>query len=168
VFARLAELRPTFVVVANLDDTASEFVNRTSGARLSGPAAAAAFEAGLVRTLLRLREAGVPAVLIRDNPKPRKDVLSCLYRGGAAACDRRRVEALHPEGVDLRAARATGTPLWDLTDIACSPTICPALVKGEDGRPLVVYRDDNHFGARYVATLAPALGRAWDANPPRR
>lgn len=168
VFARLAEARPAFVVIANLDDTGSEFVDRSTGARLSGPAAAAAFEAGLQRTLQRLRDAGVPAVLLRDNPKPRKDVLNCLYRGGGAACDRPRAEALPAEGPEQRVARATGTPLWDLADAACGPTACPALRMGDDGRPLVVYRDDNHFGARFVVTLAPALGRAWDAAPPRR
>ncbi|MBP6320106.1 MAG: acyltransferase [Rubrivivax sp.] len=172
VFARLAEARPAFVVVANLDDAASEFVDRATGVRLSGPAAAAAFDAGLQRTLQRLRAAGVPAVLLRDNPKPRKDVLNCLYRGGGAgagaACDRPRAEALPAEGADGRAARATGTPLWDLADAACGPTACPALRTGADGRTLVVYRDDNHFGARFVVTLAPVLGRAWDAAPPRR
>jgi hypothetical protein len=119
VFAKLAEVRPAFVVIANLDDAASEFVDRATGARLAGAAAAAAFEAGLQRTLQRLRDAGVPAVLARDNPKPRKDVLNCLYRGGGATCDRPRTEALPAEGPEQRIARATGTPLWDLTDAAC-------------------------------------------------
>lgn len=113
VFAKLAEVRPAFVVIANLDDAASEFVDR-------------------------------------------------------ATCDRPRTEALPAEGPEQRIARATGTPLWDLTDAACGHASCPALLTGVDGRPLVVYRDDNHFGARFVVTLAPALGRAWDAAPPRR
>ncbi|MBL8314794.1 MAG: acyltransferase [Rubrivivax sp.] len=168
VFASLARSKPSFVVIANLDDHASEFVDRRTGERLSGAAAAAAFEAGLVRSLRRLRELGVPAVVMRDNPKPRKDVLSCLYRGGAAACDRPRAEAVPADSVDQRAARATGTPLWDLSDAACGSSTCPALWRDEDGSPLVVYRDDNHFGARFVARLAMDLGRAWDANPPQR
>ena len=167
VFARLAEVRPAFVVIANLNDPAGELIDRDTGARQSGAAAVAAFEAGLQRTLQRLREAGVPAVLMRDNPKPRKDVLNCLYRGGGASCDHPRAQALPAGGPEERVARVTGTPLWDLADASCGPASCPALVKGDDGRPLVVYRDDNHFGARFVATLGTALGRAWDAAPPR-
>ena len=64
--------------------------------------------------------------------------------------------------------RTTGTVLWDLSDAICGPTACPALVPGDDGRPIVVYRDDHHLSARYAARLAPAMGQAWDAAPPRR
>lgn len=169
VFAQLAVLRPAFVVLANFDDASAEFVDRTTGARLAGAAAAAAYETGLVRTLERLRATGVPAVVLRDNPRPRPDLLGCLYGGAPPrACDHDRLLARPAGGTELRAAHATGTVLWDLSDAICGPTACPALVPGDDGRPIVVYRDDHHLSARYAARLAPAMGQAWDAAPPRR
>jgi hypothetical protein len=40
------------------------------------------------------------------------------------------------------------------------------VVTAAGGRLQVVYRDDDHLTASFAATLAPALERAWAAQPP--
>ena len=163
VFSRVVAMRPALVVVSNLIDDETVLVDRATGQPLRGAAAAAAFEAGLERTLRRLQLAGVPAVLIRDNPRPRRDVLDCLYSSpDAARCERARADALPADGLDVRAARAAGAAVWDLSDDICGPRSCPAVVPGSTSTaPLVVYRDDNHLTATFAATLGAALVRRW-------
>ena len=168
VFARLATLRPALVVVSNLIDGETDIVSRADGRLLQGDDAAAAFDAGLTSTLRRLRAAGVPVVMLRDNPRPRRDVMNCLYASpDPGRCERLRVEALPSDARDLRAARAAGVPVWDLGSAICGPVSCPVLATvGEPPRAQVVYRDDNHLTASFAASLAPELERVWAADPP--
>lgn len=167
VFGRLAALRPALVVVSNLIDDDTVVVDRASGQKLRGAAASVAFEAGLVRTLRRLHDAGVPVVLMRDNPRPRKDVLDCLYASAdPALCARKRSDALPGDALDLRAARAAAVPVWDLGESICGPQSCPVVTStGSPPRVHVVYRDDNHLSASFAGTLAPALARQWALQP---
>lgn len=168
VMARLGTLRPALVVISNYVDDAAEVVDRRDGQRLSGAAAAAAFDAGLQRTLERLRDADIPVVVLRDTPRPRRRALSCLYASpDPAACARPRAEAWPPDSRDLRVARAAGVPAWDLGGAICAGPTCPVLVQvGERRRLQVVYRDDDHLTAGFMATLTPALERAWADRPP--
>jgi peptidoglycan/LPS O-acetylase OafA/YrhL len=168
VLARVERLRPALVVVSNFVDDAAELVDRSGGGRLTGPPAAATFDAGLQNTLERLRAAGVPVVLMRDNPRPRRGALGCLYASAdPSACARPRAEALPPDARDLRAARAAGVPAWDLGPAICADVRCPVVVPGSlPGAVQVVYRDDDHLTAGFVATLAPALASVWAARPP--
>lgn len=169
VFDRVARRPPAFVVLANFDDDSAVFVDRRTGALLAGADAQREFEAGLARTVQRLRAAGVPLVMLRDNPRPRPGVLACLYRGGGAdPCTRPRAEALPADTPETRVARATGLVMWDLGAAICGATSCPAIDRGADGRLAVRYRDDHHLAASYAATLGPAVGDAWDRAPPRR
>lgn len=168
VMSRLGTLRPALVVVSNLVDDEAELVDRRDGRRLAGAEAAAAFDAGLQRTLERLRDAGMPVVLLRDNPRPRRGALSCLYTSpDPAACARPRDEAWPPDSRDLRVAQAAGVPAWDLGGAICATGTCPVLQQiGEHPRLQVVYRDNDHLTAGFSATLAPALERAWATHPP--
>jgi peptidoglycan/LPS O-acetylase OafA/YrhL len=163
VLDRIASLRPALVLVSNLIDDETVVVDRSDAQLLHGLAASAAFEAGLMRTLARLQATGVPVVLMRDTPRPRRDVLDCLYSTpDPARCARPRAEALVADPMDVRAARRTAVPVWDLSDRICDATNCPAAVPMANGLR-VVYRDDNHLTASFAATLGPALLPMWPA-----
>lgn len=168
VMQRLATLRPALVVISNELDDAAEMVDRASGRRLSGVESAAAFDAGLRRTFERLQAAGIPAVLLRDSPRPHRSALSCLYASpDPQACARPRAEAAPAQSRDVRVANALGVPVWDLGDAICTAQDCPVAVRvGEPQRWQVVYRDKDHLTAGFIGTLAPALDRAWQARTP--
>lgn len=168
VLARLPSLRPALVVVSNELHDANEVVDRGTGQRLAGAAAAAAYDAGLQRTLERLRAAGAPAVLLRDSPRPQRRALSCLYASpDPQVCARPRAQAWPSGDRDARVARAAGIPVWDLGDTICPAGTCPVVVRvGERQRWQVVYRDEHHLTAGFVATLVPALDRAWATRTP--
>ena len=165
VLSRVVGMRPALVVVSNLIDGETVLVDRATGRQLRGAAAAAAFEVGLERTLRRLQLAGVPVALIRDNPRPRREVLDCIYSSpDPARCGRARADALPADGLDVRAARAAGVVVWDLSDDICGPRSCPAVVFSNKSKvPQVVYRDDNHLTATFAATLGGELARRWPA-----
>jgi hypothetical protein len=168
VFARLAALRPALVVVSNLVGGATVIVDRATGERLSGAPAAAAFETGIARTLQRLKDAGLAVVLMRDTPHPKPDATTCLFaQTDLSPCERTRADAAPADAADLRAARAVGVPVWDLSGAICGPERCPLVVSaGAPPRPLVVYRDADHLTASFAATLAPALERLWSTQLP--
>lgn len=158
VFAALARDGFALVIVSNLVDDETELIDRDTGARLRGAAAQQEFKAGLERTLRRLSAMGA-VVLIRDSPRPRPDVLDCLYSGSiAGACERLRREALSQEPADMQAAQAVGVPVWDFSDDICGLQTCP-VVMADGGRSM--YRDDNHLSASFVASLAPAVDMRW-------
>ena len=168
VMSQLGTLRPALVVVSNFINDRTEVVDRRDGQRVAGAQAQAAFDAGLLHTLERLRDAGIPVVLLRDSPRPRRGALSCLYRSpDANACARPRDEAWPPDSRDLRVARDAGIPAWDLGGAICAETTCPVLVPvGARAQLQVVYRDDDHLTAGLSALLTPALERAWAARAP--
>jgi peptidoglycan/LPS O-acetylase OafA/YrhL len=161
VFTALARDGFALVIVANLVDEETELIDRATGARLRGAAAQREFRAGLARSLQRLSAMGA-VVLIRDSPRPRSDVLDCLYSSPSAQrCERLRSEALSNEPIDAQVAQAVGVPVWDFTDDICGLHTCPVMMAGRS-RP--VYRDDNHLSASYVASLVPAVEARWSRN----
>lgn len=168
VMQRLPVLQPALVVISNELDDAAEMVDRDSGERLSGAASAAAFDAGLRRTLERIRAAGIPVVLLRDSPRPHVSVLSCLYASpDPGGCARPRSQAAPEPARDVRVAQALGVPVWDLGDAICNSRDCPVVVPvGEDRRWQVVYRDKDHLTAGFTSMLVPALAREWDRHAP--
>lgn len=163
VFHRLATLKPSLVVVANLIEDATVLIDRRSGERLRGAAAEAEFQAGLVRTLQRLRASGTMVVVIRDTPRPRGDVIECLYASpDPRRCERTRRDATAAAPLDVRAASVAGVPLWDFADNICRAESCPVYLPSQ---ALVVYRDDNHLSASFARSLAPALAQRWPSLP---
>lgn len=167
VLQQVLARRPALVVVSGFVDGAAAVVDRGSGRRRHGADALAAHRDGLARTLARLRAAGVPVVLLRDTPRPRRTALDCLYgQPDPAACARPAHEAWPDGAPDLAAAALAGVPAWDLGPAVCAGGRCPVVVTAAGGRLQVVYRDDDHLTASFAATLAPALERAWAAQPP--
>ena len=163
IFRRIEQLRPEVVIVSNLIEDATVLVDERAG-RMRGREAAKAFTEGLVRTIKLLQHHGAKVVVLRDTPRPRPDILDCLYAtSDPTSCALTRVEATRGPLLDLEAAARTSAIVWDFTDSICTSSTCPVVW----GRPLgIVYRDSNHLAASYVAgQLAVDLARRWDELP---
>lgn len=126
------------------------------GEALRGRADAAALQRGYVRTIRRIRHAGLGAIVIRDTPQAPDDVAECVagHLSDPGACD--FTEPHKPDReFEVRAARETGTPLIDLDPVICPKHKCRAVIKG-----VLVYRDDAHLTADFSRTLAPRFEAA--------
>jgi peptidoglycan/LPS O-acetylase OafA/YrhL len=112
---------------------------------------------GVVRTVHRLRAAGIRVVLIENPARPGGDDrgTGCLINGGSVAqctfTDTPRVGAYE------RAYRRLGgtVPLVRVNTYICPERRC-APILGD----VVVWRDDSHFARTYARLLAPAFVRA--------
>lgn len=104
----------------------------------------------------RLNAAGVPVVVIRDNPWLPLSAPECVEEFGPFA----------PECVAERAAVLGANPLddlddepllatIDLSDSFCDDAVCQPVVGN-----VLVYLDSNHVTATYARTIAPALEEA--------
>jgi hypothetical protein len=125
-----------------------------NGEELGGDEAAEAMEAGYLKTLARLKAAGLGTVVIRDTPASSEDVPSCVSEDiqHLDRCAFARPREWDRE-YDVRAAkRAPGTTLIDLTADICPGEICRAVI----GNALV-YRDKSHLTATFARTLEPML-----------
>jgi len=150
---RLVRERPDLVVVSNgmLGDRYR--VRLSDGRHLSRRASQPKLEAGLARSLRRMRATGAAVVVIRDMAKaPSYDTGACLRRHRDAV-DRCAFRATRPEGLafDARAAeRVDGVTLADPLPVLCPDGRCP-MVAGD----VIVYRNGYHLSATYAETLAP-------------
>ncbi|MDR2453748.1 MAG: acyltransferase, partial [Bifidobacteriaceae bacterium] len=108
----------------------------------------------------RLVEAGVPVLVIKDNPMPYPvNVPNCLdmHRLDVKACDGPRA-AWTPADPWFEAVERLGSPLVSAVDLdggMCRAETCYAVVGG-----VVVFLDASHFTASYVKSLAPQLKAA--------
>ncbi len=135
---------------------------------MRGRDAAQAWSEGFEQLILRLQRAGIGVIVIRDVPRPRPDVLDCIY----AAPDPRRCELSLGEAttippIDAAVAHRTGAVLWDLSGELCPQGRC-SVVRADTQQP--VYRDFNHLTDTEVRRLVPAMAARWarDAAPPRQ
>jgi hypothetical protein len=128
----------------------------SGGDELSGSRAAAAMEAGYVKTLTRIHRAGLRAVVIQDTPASASDVPGCVSEDlqHLQSCAFPRVHNRDKE-FDVRAARtAPGAHLIDINREICPNDLCRAVI----GNALV-YRDKSHLSATFARTLAPGIAR---------
>ncbi|SOC89524.1 Peptidoglycan/LPS O-acetylase OafA/YrhL, contains acyltransferase and SGNH-hydrolase domains [Curtobacterium sp. 314Chir4.1] len=123
-----------------------------------GRSAAEATIAGQVEAWRTATDRGIPVVAIRDNPRPRQDVVACVGAMPAgpttSACDTPR-SAAFPTSDGQREAAARVGPLAhvvDLTRYYCDTTTCPAVIGG-----VLVYRDGSHQTLTFAKTLRPYL-----------
>jgi hypothetical protein len=105
-------------------------------------------------------------VVIRDTPKTRPDVTSCVARAvkrsrpPGRACATRRSASLDRDPA-IAAARAEGSArvrTIDLTRYFCGPRRCYPVIGG-----VLVLRDQHHMTATYATTMGPFLLREADA-----
>jgi len=116
---------------------------------------------GTRRTLEALAAAGLPVVVMRDNPFSTFDVPACLARAvrhywyPRGACEINRSVSLNPAAFEAEIAGARGLPnihFIDLTDQLCHEEVCWTVRRGE-----VIYRDSNHLTSSFADSLIPVL-----------
>ena len=100
---------------------------------------------------------GTPVIAIRDVPRMRADVVTCVERfrlEAAHACDSPRAKALADfDGLTGAVATTRGSSLVDLTSFFCTPGACLPVIGH-----VAVYQDRDHITATYARTLGPYLG----------
>ncbi len=117
----------------------------------------ASFEAGEIRTIDRIRDAGVSVALIRDTPYPGVNVAECVEANveSLRRCVLEKSEVLsRRDSVQPQVASQTGVPVIDLTDWICPGSTCPPVI----GNTLV-WRDSNHLSLQYALSLVDELER---------
>jgi hypothetical protein len=111
---------------------------------------------GLTRELSTLRAIGAPVLVLGPVPDPHSWVPTCVsaHLNDAAACAAPRSQAVNEEGVvaEKAATEAGGASYVDLSDLFCTPAVCPVIVGNQ-----LVFRDDNHITPEYAAFLGPVM-----------
>jgi hypothetical protein len=122
--------------------------------RLSTRASARWMRKGYTRTLRRLRRTGARVAVMKDTPRSPVDIPDCVLRH-PERLDRCAFSAGQPTNrvFDKRAAASVrGAKLINPTPVVCPGRSCHA-VAGD----VLVYRDDVHFTATFMASLTPWL-----------
>jgi peptidoglycan/LPS O-acetylase OafA/YrhL len=148
----IEEERPSMIVTSSLNTYRVVEDEKLLGRKAS----ARALEEGYVSTLRKLRRTGAPVVVMKDGPRPHRDIPECVFRHlrDLDKCAIPRSKGFDYYPADERAARRVeGAHLIDPTPILCNEKTCPAVV-GD----VLVYRNGAHLTATYARTLAPWLG----------
>ncbi len=116
----------------------------------------AALRSGLIAAWGRLRAAGIPVLVIGDNPASPDDLDVCAARhpGQLSRCAFDREAAIDRSALGqlVDAATASHTPLLDLTEWLCPGSRCPVVIGN-----VTVNRPGDHVTATYAASLAPRI-----------
>lgn len=158
---RIEALRPRWVILSNFVESQPPVADRASGRAMRPLEAAEAWTEGLERVIRRLQRAGIAVVVIRDVPRPRSDVLDCLFATARPeTCELGQAEAQSTPALDLAAAAKAGATVWDFSDHICPGGHCQVWLPSQR---VVVYRDSNHLTDSYVRSLREPIGQAWRA-----
>jgi peptidoglycan/LPS O-acetylase OafA/YrhL len=155
--ARIEALKPRMVILSNLVEATPSLV-QPDGSRVRRRGdAGETWAAGLERVIARLQAAGALVVVIRDVPRPRPDVLDCIYAtADHVRCERPFAEA--SAAWDVIAAQRRGAVVWDLHAELCPQERC-VVVRDDTRRP--VYRDHNHLTDSEARRHANTLDARW-------
>lgn len=112
---------------------------------------------GLVRVWRDINRAGVPVLVMKDNPRPIKAVLTCIQKNkfdNLAACQNLKKKAMlfDPQPAAVTKLDSPLTHLVDFTDVYCVADKCDAVIGG-----VIVNRDENHLTNTFSKTLAPYI-----------
>ena len=155
-FARIAREHPALVILSN--SRALAIVQE--GRILQGSDAVAPWQAGLERTIARIRSDGDPRVaVIGDMPRSAFDVPVCLskHRDSILACSTAYGTAVSPTWVAAGAtAAAWGQAAFiDPTVWICPTRPCPPVIGS-----YLIFRDMQHLTTAFSAALADYLAEA--------
>lgn len=113
---------------------------------------------GFAEAWTRLTEAGIPVVVLADNPLmlPDDATSDCVveHLDDPGICARTVADAM-PVDHQLEAAALSDVDLVDTSSWFCTQTVCPAVIGS-----VLVYRDAQHITPAYARTLE---SRAWEA-----
>ena len=154
---RLVAERPAVIVVAGTRGFAT--TDRSGTTVLAGDERAAAWQAGMERTLARLVPAAEHVVLLGDTPLARVDPPVCLsqHPESTLACATTVADAINTSWLELERATAdrTGAGFIDPQGWVCPTSPCPVVL----GR-FLIYRDAGHMTATFSRALGDRLGVA--------
>ncbi|SCE95741.1 acyltransferase family protein [Micromonospora mirobrigensis] len=104
-------------------------------------------------------DAGVPVVVLRDGPYHERNIAECVAenrkRLTRCASPRSRLDSGGGPAQKKAAEGLAGVHLIDLTDAICPADRCAPVIGG-----VLVYSDNNHVSATYMATMEPRLEAA--------
>jgi hypothetical protein len=114
-------------------------------------------EEGLVSLWKSLNKSGVQVLAIRDNPRPIRNVITCISENKFAnlylcANPRGKAVLFDPQVGAVKKLNSPMTRLVDFTDVFCDANNCDAVIGG-----VIVERDKNHITNTFAITLAPYL-----------
>jgi hypothetical protein len=152
-------MKPSAVVVANATNYFHTRLRVPS--RVDYDESLEQLQAGTRRTLQALAAGAVPVLMLRDLPRLKFEVPTCLARAarnswyprGACLMDMRH--SMPPEVFAAEKAGAQDIPnvrFLDLSDLICRAASCPSVQNG-----LIVYRDSHHMTGAYADSLASGL-----------
>lgn len=162
VFALLADLRPTLVIMAP-----SRTYTLVDGASTASVAERPdLWDAGIAASLVRLRAVADNVVLMGDTPRSKVDPPVCLSKhlDDILACTtpaRLAIDAART-AADARLAAAAGAGFIDPTAWACPTEPCPVVIG-----TYLVFRDTHHLTTPFSTALARRLLAALPPLPRR-
>jgi hypothetical protein len=112
---------------------------------------------GLVKIWKEINSAGVPVLVMKDNPRPIKASLLCIKKNkyeNFVACQNTKKAAMlaDPQPAAVKLLNSPLTQLVDFTDVYCDELKCDAVIGG-----VIVNRDENHLTNTFSRTLAPYI-----------
>jgi peptidoglycan/LPS O-acetylase OafA/YrhL len=156
VLADILEMQPDVVITAERISQALEDVGD-----LDSLSRGAMVDA-MVRQWSRVTDAGIPMVVIADNPSPGEvsPVYECVADndGDLSACTFDRAEGAARSGAAAQlpaAEQVPGVRVVDIRDSICPGDTCVPVIGN-----VFVYRRGSHVTNTYAATLADAIGAA--------
>jgi len=153
---RLARERPAIILVSG---TRGFQLADSSGTVLSGVARTMAWEAGMKRTLARLRPVAGRVIVIADTPLSRVDPPVCLaqHPTSVLACSTPVAAAINQSWLEAerRLAGQAGAGFIDPSLWVCPSSPCPVVI----GNALI-FRNAGHLTATFAATMSRRLEQA--------
>lgn len=112
---------------------------------------------GLVKVWKEINTAGVPILVMKDNPLPIKASLLCIKKNKFDhfdACQNTKKAAMlfDPQPGAVKKLNSPITRLVDFTNVYCDDLKCDAVIGG-----VIVNRDENHLTNTFARTLAPYI-----------
>ncbi len=149
-------LRPAVVLAAGTRGFAT---TDASGTVLTGAARTAAWEAGVERTIDRLKSSGARVIWIADTPIARVNPPACLARHmrSTLACATPVSYAVNAAWLSEEhlVTQVESVGFIDPSLWVCPTSPCPAVIGS-----VLVYRDAGHMTATFMATLSTRLEKA--------
>ncbi|RZQ60121.1 acyltransferase family protein [Amycolatopsis suaedae] len=113
---------------------------------------------GYVNQWRKVDAAGIPVLAVRDNPRFGSPPVACVESRGPASpeCATPRAQLYAPDPPYTAVADLPpGVAFADFSDYFCEADVCPPVIGN-----VLVYLDDNHVSATYMATMSEAVEQA--------
>ena len=147
IMQRVLDRKPDLVVMASAYSRRQQVVDRASDELLDLRATRPVVAAGLRTSVQRLLDAGIPVLLVVDNPASPFDPPTCLAeKARVRPCTFKRPRVTGPE--HLVADSLDNVRLLDFVHQICGKRRCSP-VHGD----VLVYRDPNHLTKTFALTL---------------